>query len=140
VVDGRSLPALVAAQLAHLVDAWEEAVTGSPEPLASLTSDAAMAALLRPAAGKRMVIRDATLTSWEPVRLELSERPPMIVVRVEIEAVRYVVSDDGTSRAGNDTEPREIILIWRLELAESVRTPWRLVGTTNPAHGIPGWT
>ena len=140
VVDGRYLPVLVAAQLAHLVEAWEEAVTGSPEPLAALASDEALTALLRPAPGKRMVIRDATLTSWEPVRLELSAQPPMIVVRVEIEAARYVVTDDGTRRAGVDNEPRSIILIWRLELTDSRRMPWRLVGSTSPAHGIPGWT
>lgn len=140
VVDGRYLPVLVAAQLAHLVEAWEEAVTGSPEPLAALTTDDALTALLRPGPGKRLVIRDATLKSWEPVRLELSAQPPMIVVRVEIEAARYVVTDDGAHRAGNDNESRSIILIWRLELTDAIRTPWRLVGTTNPAHGIPGWT
>jgi hypothetical protein len=139
VVDGRYLPALVAAQIAHLVEAWEEAATGSPAPLAALTSAEALTALLQPGPGKRMVIRDATLTSWEPVRLELSEQPPMIVTRVEIKAERYVVTDDGAHRAGNDNERRDIILIWKLELTDNNRAPWRLVSSSNPAQGIPGW-
>jgi hypothetical protein len=140
VVDGRYLPVLVAAQLARLVEAWEEAVTGSPAPLAALTSDAALAALLRPAPGKRLIIRDAVLKSWEPIRLELASQPPMIVVMAEIEAIRYVVTDDGAHRAGNDNEPRQIVLIWTLELTDDTRTPWRLLSTTNPAQGIPGWS
>jgi hypothetical protein len=140
VVDGRYLPVLVAAQLAHLVEAWEEAVTGSPAPLEALTSSEALTVLLRPGPGMRMVIRDATLKSWEPIRLELSSQPPLIVVSVEIEAVRYLVADDGTPRSGNDHEPRQIVLIWTLELTDAIRSPWRLRSSTNPAHGLPGWS
>jgi hypothetical protein len=139
VVDGRYLPALIAAQLAHLIEAWEEAVAGSQAPLAALTSADALAALLRPGPGKRMIIRDATLKSWEPVRLELSAHPPLIAVWLEVHAFRYVASDDGAPRAGTDNEPRRIALTWRLELTDNVRAPWRLVSSTNPAAGIPGW-
>lgn len=33
VVDGRFLPALIGAELAHLLEVWEEAASGSDEPL-----------------------------------------------------------------------------------------------------------
>lgn len=140
VVDGRFLPELVATHLAHLVEAWEDAVTGSDAPLHALVSDSALTALLRPAAGRRLIIRDAVMKSWEPTRLELRERPPQIHVCVEVEAVRYLVTDEGTQCAGNSTERRQIVLIWTLELTDETRTPWRLVNSNNPAHGIPNWS
>jgi predicted lipid-binding transport protein (Tim44 family) len=51
-----------------------------------------------------------------------------------------VVSDDGTHQAGNENEPRQITLIWTLELTDNSKAPWRLFSSTNPAQGIPGWS
>lgn len=140
VVDGRFLPALIGAQLAHLVEAWEEAVAGSQTPLEALASAEAITALLRPSPGSRLIVRDAVLKSWHPTRLELSQPPPTITVRLEVEAVRYAVSDDGLHHAGNETDPRPMTLTWLLELTESTKAPWRLVASTNPAEDVPGWS
>jgi hypothetical protein len=140
VVDGRFLPPLIAMQLAHMLEAWEEAVDGSDVPLATLASAEVIATLLHPGAGRHFVIRDAQLKSWEPVALRLSQQPPAMDINVGIEAVRYVQSDDGRDRIGNDTDRREARLTWTLELAGPARTPWRLAATTNPAQTIPGWS
>jgi hypothetical protein len=136
VVDGRFAPGLIAAELAHLIEAWEEAVTGSEAPFAKLAGDEARAALLRPAPGARMVIRDAVLKSWAPSRLELSRRPPAVEVMLEVEAVRYVV---GRRRAGSDTDRHPMNLTWLLELTDATRAPWRLASSNDPAEAIAGW-
>lgn len=138
-VDSRFLPALIAAQLAHLVEAWEGAVTGSEAPFEGLASADARTALLRPGRGARLVVRDVVLESWEPTRIDLSRQPPAIEVRLEVAAVRYVVRDDGGAVAGNEVDPRRMILTWILELTGSTRALWRLITSNSPAEAIPGW-
>ena len=139
IVDGRFLPALIGAELAHLLAAWEGAAVGSERPLEELASDDARAALLRPGPGARLIIRDAVLKSWEPTRLDLVARPPSIELTLEVEAVRYVVEDDGHAVAGNTTDTRRMALTWTLELSDSTRSPWWLATSNNPAEAIPGW-
>jgi hypothetical protein len=138
-VDNRFLPALIAAELAHLLESWEGAVTGSEAPLKERASVHARAALLRPARGIRLIVRDAVLRSWEPTRLDLSRQPAAIEVRLDVEAVRYVVRDDGSALAGNETDAHRMILTWMLELTDSARAPWRLITSNSPAEAIPGW-
>lgn len=139
-IDGRFLPALIAAQLTHLVEAWEEAVTGSEQPLEELAGINAVTPLLRPAPGRRLIIRDAVMRSWEPIRLELSQQPPRVVVKLTVDAVRYVVTEYGNQRAGNDDKAREMVLTWTLELSGDTQSPWRLIDSTSPAEKIPGWS
>jgi hypothetical protein len=139
VVDGRFLPALIAYEVAHLLEAWEEAVTGSTAPLEALASPDAITTLLAPAADIRFILRDATLRSWEPTGLHLSRQPPAIDIQVKIDAVRFGQTNDGRRRIGNDTERREIALTWTLELTGPTSTPWRLSASTNPARTVPGW-
>jgi hypothetical protein len=139
VIDGRFLPALIAALLAHLLESWVLAVNGSEVPLAELASTEATETLLRPGGGTRLIVRDAVLKSWEARRLHLSWHPPTIELALEVEAVRYGVGDDGKAVAGNQTEARQIALLWNLELTDSDQTPWQLVKSSNPADSIPGW-
>jgi hypothetical protein len=138
-VDGRFQPTLIAAELAHLLEAWEWAVTGSEAPLEQLTSVQARAALLWPDPGTRLVMRDALLKSWEPTRLDLSRQPPAIEVTLDVQAVRYVVRDDGRAVAGNQNDARRMALTWTLELTDSAKAPWLLATSNNPAEAIPGW-
>jgi hypothetical protein len=140
ILDGRFLPALIAAQLAHLLDAWEEAVSGSEAPFKERASTQARSALLRPGRGTHLVIQDVVLKSWEPTSLDLSRRPPAIEVTLEVDAIRYVANGRGRGRAGNEKEPRRMVLQWCLELTDSARAPWRLITSNNPAESIPGWT
>lgn len=140
IVDARFFPPLIAAALAHLVEAWQEAVTGSATPLEERASAEAIAVLLRPGPGWRLFLRDAVLTSWEPTGLQLSRRPPAIEIELRVDAVRFVATDDDDRRFGNETERRGILLTWLLELSDSATTPWRLATSTNPADEIPGWS
>jgi hypothetical protein len=139
-LDGRFLPALIAAELAHLVEVWEEAVTGSEGPLEELASADARAALLRPGPRKRLIVRDGVLKAWGPTKLDLSRHPPAIEVRLEVEAVRYAVTEGGSFRVGNQTDARRIDLAWVLELTDSALHPWRLITSNSPAEAIPGWS
>jgi hypothetical protein len=139
VIDSRFGPPLIVAELAHFLEAWEGAVVGSEAPFEEVASAEARAALLRPSRGTRLVVRDAVLKSWETTGLDLSRRPPAIEVSLNVEAVRYVVSDNGSPVAGNHTDARKMELKWTLELTDSVESPWRLVTSNNPAEAIPGW-
>jgi hypothetical protein len=139
-LDGRFDPELIATELAHLLEAWEEAVTGSEAPLEELATAHARTTLLRPRPGTRLVLRDAVLKSWEPTRLELARQPPAIEVALDVEAVRYVVTDSGSHLAGEETDPRRMGLTWFLERTGSTGTPWLLASSNNPAEAIPGWS
>ena len=138
IVDSRFGPELIAAQLAHLVEAWEGAVNGSEIPLEEQASGNARNALLRPGRGTRLIIRDAVLKSWEATSLDLARRPPAIEVTMHVEAVRYVVRNDGTAVAGNQSDAHQMELNWVLELSDSAHDPWRLAMSNNPANAIPG--
>jgi hypothetical protein len=140
VVDGRFLPALIAAELAHLIEAWEEATTGSEAPLGNLASHQAAAALLHPSGDKRLMMRDAVLKSWEPTRLDLSRQPAAVEVALAMDAIRYVVTAGRDYLAGNADQPHHMALTWVLELADSAKAPWRLATSNNPAEQIPGWS
>jgi hypothetical protein len=139
VVDSRFQPALIAAGIAHLIEAWEEAVTGSEAPLEKMADVDAREALLRPGGGARLVVRDPVLKSWDPTRLCLAQHPPAIEVTLDIDAVRYVVRDDGFAIAGNQADPQSMDLRWTLELTDSKQAPWRLAASKSPAAAIPGW-
>ncbi len=138
-LDGRFESSLIAGQLAHLLEAWEEEVTGSGHPLEALASVEARRTLLRPRQGTCLVMRDAVLKSWAPTSLELTRKPPAVVVALDVEAVRYVVTDGGAHLAGEEAEPRHMSLTWVLELTGTTQTPWRLASSNNPAEAIPGW-
>jgi hypothetical protein len=138
-LDGRFESALIATQLAHLLEAWEEAMTGSDGPFEELASARARTTLLRPRRGTRLIIRDAVLKSWQPTRLDLTRKPLTIEVALDVEAVRYVITDGGSHLAGEATEPRRMGLTWVLELTGPRGIPWRLAGSNSPAEAIPGW-
>ena len=140
VVDGRFDPQLIESAVRHLVEAWEEATTGSTEPLSRLTSPEAAMTLLHPSGGDhglRLVVRDARLEHWSP-RSVVKAAPPRVVLDVVIAAVRYVVEEDTNSHiAGNDRDERPISIAWTLELVDS-EPPWRLTESTDPTDEIPG--
>lgn len=138
IVDGRFEPALIAAELARLLEAWEQATSGSQASLDGLASERARATLLGPGTRSRLVVRDAVLKSWEAKALLLSRRPPAIELALTVEAVRYAVSDDGTYWGGS--EPHRMDLSWTLELTDSAKTPWRLAISSNSAEAVPGGT
>jgi hypothetical protein len=136
VVDPRFDPSLLGAALAHLVESWEAAVSGSEDPLAERASQEARDALLRPGPDAQVFVRDAVLKSWEVLELHLDRKPPAVDVAVHLEVVRYLVRYETAIRAGNATDARPITLTWTLELTESTEVPWRLVSSSDASLGI----
>ena len=59
---------------------------------------------------------------------------------LEVEAIRYLETDDGFALSGDQTVAHPMALQWTLELTESPRVPWRLAASNNPAEAIPGWS
>ncbi len=140
VVDGRFLPALIQAELTHLLAAWEGAAVGSEAPLEALADDRAREALLRPRQGQRLIVRDVVLKSWQPTKLNLAQVPPTIELDVSTEAVRYVVNDVGRPLDGNPTMAQPVPLHWMLELTDSPEHPWRLATSDVAARSIATWS
>jgi hypothetical protein len=141
-MDGRFDPDLLSARIAHIVQAWEEACTGSPKPLAYVTSPEAFDALLHPRSSdrtRRMIIRDAVVDRWEPTELVLSGASPEIKISLTVSAVRYLLGNLDVTRAGHTTSARHhIALGWTLALTHSKPAAWALAITTNPARDVPG--
>ncbi len=141
-MDARFVPELLSASLEHVIEAWEEATTGTEGPLAQLVSPTAMQVLLHPPTGDQragFVLRDATLERWKPTALDLATQPPCVEVSLTVSAVRYVVSSTSGSHLRGSVDVRhEMTLAWTLQLINSERTPWQLMTSTNPAEGIPG--
>jgi hypothetical protein len=136
VLDDRFLPPLVAAELTHLLDAWEIATSGSMSPLSMRASTEATIALLSPTPGLRLIIRDAMLQSWLPTNLKLSLQPPSIELMLTINAVCYCVGDDGSTRMGEPRRPSSVTLRWVLELTDDPQIPWRLATTSDICAAI----
>lgn len=140
-MDGRFEADLLDLALRHVVEAWEEASTGSRQPLEVVTSPAGRSALLHPRGaghGATLVVRDAALDRWEPTALDLSGHPPAVKFSVEVSAVRYLVTSRG-AHLGGSTELRHVMqLEWTLGLGGRRGTVWRPIASTSPAAGIPG--
>lgn len=140
-LDGRFDPALVHAVLRHIVEAWEEASTGTPQPLHDLCGEDATCELLQPAPRNpaiRFVITEPGLEDWHPIRLEVAAHPARMTVSVDITAIRYLANAaTGEHLAGNPEYRHPLQLIWTLALCQARTDPWRLIATTNPAAGIP---
>jgi hypothetical protein len=141
-IDGRFDRELLYASISHLVEAWEEACTGSQGPLAAVASPDAVGVLLHPPGGdrgNRLVLRDAEVEGWEPTSVLLSSRPARVEIRVTVSAVRYMIASLSGAHVGGSVEIRhEMPLEWTLALSTSSTRPWRLMHTSNPAKEIPG--
>jgi hypothetical protein len=140
VVDPRFSPSLLGAALAHVLESWEMAVTGSEAPLAERADLESRDALLRPDTNHRLFVRDVALTSWEVIKLHLDRTPPTVDVDLRVVAVRYIVAGDSAIRAGSTTERCPMTLAWTLAFTDSTQVPWRLVTANDPATAINGWS
>lgn len=138
VLDSRFDQDLLSASIAHIVQAWEEACSGSPKPLALVTSPEAFDALLRPAPGdetRRLLIKNAVVDRWDPTGLVLSAVPPEIEISLTVSAVRFIVENlDGSTHAVGSIDGRyPFDLSWTLALTNAKPAAWALAATTNPA-------
>ena len=142
VIDSRYLPDLIQEAVVHLLEVWEHATTGATELLAERVSREALEQLLYPHAtgGRlRLVLRDAHLTSWQPIRVDGQTNPPQVEISLNISAVRYLTDPVTANEVwGSAEHPHEISLRWNLALTPSSDRPWQLAQSTNPAADIPG--
>ena len=110
--------------------------------LAERVSREALEQLLYPHAigGRlRLVLRDAHLTSWQPIQVDSQTNPPQVEISLNISAVRYLSDPLTTNQVwGSAEHPHEISLRWNLALTPSSDRPWQLAQSTNPAVDIPG--
>jgi hypothetical protein len=139
-VDGRFAPVLIAASVQHIVEAWEEAATGSSQPLQQVSSQAAATALLRPEVGDQspnLALRDAMLERWQVTDLDLVSARPQIRVELDVSAVRYLWADGAGYVGGSTVRRHTITVTWTLELTDDPEHPWQLLTSTNPAREIP---
>jgi len=139
-LDGRFAPLLIAASVQHIVEAWEEAATGSSQPLRLVASQSAATALLRPRLGDQsanLVLRDARLERWTLTDLDLASARPRIRVELDVSAIRYLWADDAGYFGGSTDRRHGITVTWTLELTDDREHPWQLVASTNPATQIP---
>lgn len=138
-VDGRFDPELVDSGVRQLVETWEEATTGSPQPLHHLATKSACHDLLHPVAGANLILQDAELQGWKPTALDLTVQPPRLEISLEIAAIRYLA--DSTTlehRAGARDLRHTLSLTWTFTATTAVQVPWRLDSSSNPASDIPG--
>jgi hypothetical protein len=137
-LDGRFDPDLLAMRVRHIVEAWEEASTGSGEPLAAVASSEALAVLLYPrAAGSgpdvRRVLRDAVIEQWAASELLIASVPYSVDITLVVSALSYLVNwPNGTYRSGNAETRHEMSLVWTLALTQSHPAAWHLISSTNP--------
>ena len=140
-VDGRFDETLLDAVLRHLVEAWEEACTGSSDPLAALATPQAVGQLRHPATANpalTFIISDAEFEGWELAEVDVSTRPPRVVVTLAVNAVRYVVDGrTGAHVVGSQHVRHGINLRWILGSIPTDHEVWRLLESSNPALAIP---
>jgi hypothetical protein len=139
-IDGRFNPDLIESRIAHIVDAWEQACTGSHSPLAALTSPAALNRLLylsRRNGKDRLVVRDTVLTRWTPEMIDPSSKSPRIDISLTVSAVRYLATANGRHLQGSREARHLIHLKWTLTLDRAQPSGWQLTKTTSPAEALP---
>lgn len=141
-LDGRFDRDLLDLTITHLVEAWEEAGTGSAEPLLAVASTGTCRLLLHPPARdprRRLILQDAAVERWVATKLSLASYPPRLGLEVTVSAVRYIVASDTGAHVSGSVEIRHRMqLDWTLTLADGSATPWQLTDTSNPAEGLPG--
>jgi predicted lipid-binding transport protein (Tim44 family) len=90
-------------------------------------------ALKFPASGQgRRRVRDARLVRWEVTALDVGAAPPTATVGVRVKAAAWA---DGDVHEGDDRRPRNLDLVWTLELDETTHAQprWRLTNSAAAA-------
>ena len=130
-VDARFAPDVLEVAVRRVVDAWAEAVDGSDEALAALSTPAARTDLLYggdSTARTRLVVRGPHVRTVTIVSLDADAQPPRMGVAVEAEGRRYVEDRDTTAViSGSQTAVAKFTEHWTLALDGDDAKPWRIV-------------
>jgi predicted lipid-binding transport protein (Tim44 family) len=137
-VDARFAPDVLEVAVRRVVDAWSEAVDGSDDGLAALSTPEALGDLLYAgdASGRtRLVVRGPRVRAVTISSLDADAKPPRMGVVVEAEGRRYVEDRDTTGVvAGSQTAVAKFSEKWTLALAGDDANPWRIVDASNAAR------
>ncbi|MEA2156293.1 MAG: hypothetical protein QOE11_2433 [Solirubrobacteraceae bacterium] len=128
-VDGRFAPDVLATAIGEVVEAWGQAVDGSDEPLASLTTQRGLEALLYPTASRhdRLVIRGQAIEASTIVDVTPGP-PPQVRLQLDVTGVQYVEDRNTTEvLAGSKRRPSTTRQVWTLRLTDDPRRPWIVV-------------
>jgi predicted lipid-binding transport protein (Tim44 family) len=120
------------------VAAWAEAVDGSDDELAALSTPEALRDLLHPgdaAARTRLVVRGPRVRGVTISALDADAKPPRMSVLVEAEGRRYVEDRDTTAVvSGSQSAVARFTEHWTLALDGGDQNPWRIVDATAAAR------
>jgi predicted lipid-binding transport protein (Tim44 family) len=140
-VDARFAPDVLEVAVRRVVDAWSEAIDGSDEALAALSTPGARTDLLYggdASARTRLVVRGPRVRAVTIASLDAEAQPPRMGVVVEAEGRRYVEDRDTTAVvAGSQTAVVKFTEHWTLALDGDDANPWRIVDArtaTRPAR------
>jgi hypothetical protein len=138
-LDGRFAPLLISATVEHIVEAWEQATSGDPQPLRLVASQPAAAVLLEPLGEKsaRLALREAAVDRLEVTDLKLAATRPQVQLDLEVSAVRYLWAEASGYLGGSTDRRHTISMTWTLELTDDHDHPWQLLSSTSPADKIP---
>jgi predicted lipid-binding transport protein (Tim44 family) len=130
-VDARFAPDVLEVGVRRVVAAWSEAIDGSDDPLAALSTPDALRDLLHPGdagARTRLVVRGPRVRGVTIESLDAHANPPRMTVAVEAEGRRYVENRDTTAIvAGSQSAVVKFTERWTLALDGGDQNPWRIV-------------
>ena len=136
-VDARFGPDVLEVAVRRVVDAWTEAIDGSDDALAALSSPAALGDLLHPgdpSRQTRLVVRGPRIMSVTIESLNVDVEPPRMRVSVLAEGRRYVEDRDTAAVvSGSQSTVTRFTEQWTLALDGDDANPWRIVDAKAPS-------
>ena len=130
-VDARFAPDVLEVAVRRVVAAWAEAIDGSDDALAALSTADALGDLLHPgdaSARTRLVVRGPHVRGVRIEALDAHATPPRMTVAVEAEGRRYIEDRDTTAIvAGSQSAVVKFTERWTLALEGDDQNPWRIV-------------
>ena len=137
-VDARFAPDVLEVGVRRVVAAWAEAVDGSDDALAALSTPEALRELLHPgdASGRtRLVVRGPRVRGVTISSLDAAAKPPRMTVVVEAEGRRYIEDRDTTAvLSGSQAAAAKFTEHWTLALDGGDQNPWRIVDAAAAAR------
>jgi predicted lipid-binding transport protein (Tim44 family) len=129
--DARFGPDVLEVAVRRVVAAWAEAVDGSDDALAAISSARAFRDLLHPndpSKKTRLVVRGPKVTGVTIEALDVDTEPPRMTVSVQAEGARYIEDRDTAAvLSGSRSIVAHFTERWTLALDGGDANPWRIV-------------
>ncbi|MEA2468236.1 MAG: hypothetical protein QOJ57_2362 [Thermoleophilaceae bacterium] len=136
-VDARFGPDVLEVAVRRVVAAWAEAVDGSDDALAALSSPEALRDLLHPgdpSEQTRLVVRGPRVTGVTIESLNVDAEPPRMRVAVQAEGRRYIEDRDTAAvLSGSQSVVTRFTEQWTLTLDGDDANPWRIADAKAPS-------